>query len=140
MALGDLLTVSIRQAFLPLLVMASMIGGLAQAAPDASSVAQDIYATAPPRLLQIRTLVADAGQRQTTVGSGFLVSADGLAAVLTQQSQPRLVGGGPFRKWYTPERCQEDFVRVAADPMHPPRGSSGARRVIAPSRASMTSC
>ena len=24
------------------------------------------------------------------------------------------------RKWYTPERCQEDFVRVAADPMHPP--------------------
>ena len=79
MALGDLLTVSIRRAFLPLLVMASMSGSLARAAPDASSAAQDIYASAPPRLLQIRTLVADAGQRQTSVGSGFLVSADGLA-------------------------------------------------------------
>jgi serine protease Do len=41
------------------------------------------------------------------------------ATVLTQLSQPRLVGGGPFRKWYTPERCHEDFVSVAA-PEHPP--------------------
>src|SRR6266536_6231883 len=32
----------------------------------------------PARLLKIRTLVADAG-RQTSIGSGFLVSADGLA-------------------------------------------------------------
>ncbi len=42
------------------------------------------------------------------------------ATVLTQLSQPRLVGGGPFRKWYTRERCQEDFVSVAATPDHPP--------------------
>ena len=42
-----------------------------------------------------------------------------LATVLTQLSQPRLVGGGPFRKWYTPERCHEDFVSAAA-PDHPP--------------------
>jgi serine protease Do len=41
------------------------------------------------------------------------------ATVLTQLSQPRLVGGGPFRKWYTPERCHEDFVSAAA-PEHPP--------------------
>ena len=41
------------------------------------------------------------------------------ATVLTQLSQPRLVGGGPFRKWYTPERCHEDFVSAAA-PDHPP--------------------
>ncbi|MGC2775921.1 MAG: serine protease [Bradyrhizobium sp.] len=46
----------------------------AQALPGAETV----YASAPPRLLQIRTLVADAG-RQTSTGSGFLVSADGLA-------------------------------------------------------------
>ena len=70
---------SFKRAFLTFLVMASMAGSPAQAAPDASSAAQDIYASAPPRLLQIRTLVADAGERQTTVGSGFLVSADGLA-------------------------------------------------------------
>ncbi|NPU14700.1 trypsin-like peptidase domain-containing protein [Bradyrhizobium sp. 83002] len=46
----------------------------AQGLPGADTV----YASAPPRLLQIRTLVADAG-RQTSTGSGFLVSADGLA-------------------------------------------------------------
>ncbi|MGX9945314.1 S1C family serine protease [Bradyrhizobium sp. BTAi1] len=40
--------------------------------------ADTVYASAPPRLLQIRTLLADAG-RQTSTGSGFLVSADGLA-------------------------------------------------------------
>jgi serine protease Do len=42
------------------------------------------------------------------------------AAFLTQQSQPRLVVGGPFRKWYTPERCHEDFVVAATAPDSPP--------------------
>jgi len=42
------------------------------------------------------------------------------ATVLTQLSQPRLVGGGPFRKWYSRERCQEDFVSVGSSPDHPP--------------------
>jgi serine protease Do len=41
------------------------------------------------------------------------------ATVLTQLSQPRLVGGGPFRKWYTPQRCREDFVDAAPAPEHP---------------------
>jgi serine protease Do len=49
----------------------------AASTPYASS-AEGIYAAAPPRLLQIRTLLADAG-RQTSIGSGFLVAADGLA-------------------------------------------------------------
>jgi serine protease Do len=43
-----------------------------------------------------------------------------LATVLGQMSQPRLVGGGPFRKWYTAERCHEDFVGAASVPNHPP--------------------
>jgi serine protease Do len=43
-----------------------------------------------------------------------------LAAVLTQQSYPRLIGGGPFRKWYTPERCQDEFVNAAPGGDHPP--------------------
>lgn len=47
-------------------------------AAEAPSGAEGVYASAPPRLLQIRTLVADAG-RQTSTGSGFLVSPDGLA-------------------------------------------------------------
>jgi hypothetical protein len=42
------------------------------------------------------------------------------ASALTQQSQPRLLTGGPLRKWYTSERCHEDFVRAAPGPEHPP--------------------
>ena len=42
------------------------------------------------------------------------------ATFLTQMSQPRVVGGGPFRKWYTPERCHEDFLAATAAPDHPP--------------------
>jgi S1-C subfamily serine protease len=76
--LGDLLIISIVRALSLLLLISTILGGPAQAAPDVSSAAQDIYATAPPRLLQIRTLVADAG-RQASIGSGFLVSSDGLA-------------------------------------------------------------
>jgi serine protease Do len=53
-------------------------GVTAAAAADPPSGAEGVYASAPPRLLQIRTLVADAG-RQTSTGSGFLVSSDGLA-------------------------------------------------------------
>jgi serine protease Do len=41
------------------------------------------------------------------------------ATFLTQLSQPRLVGGGPFRKYYSPQRCSEDFVRTAQAPEHP---------------------
>ena len=43
-----------------------------------SSAAERVYDIARPKLLQIRTLVALAG-RQSSIGSGFLVSADGLA-------------------------------------------------------------
>lgn len=52
----------------------------APAAPSLklSSVAERVYSAARPRLLQIRTLLASAG-RQSSIGSGFLVSASGLA-------------------------------------------------------------
>ncbi len=46
-------------------------------APPLTATAQAIYADARPRLLQIRTLV-QAGS-QSSIGSGFVVSADGLA-------------------------------------------------------------
>ena len=46
--------------------------------PLVSSSAERVYAAARPRLLQVRTLVTAAG-RQSSIGSGFLVSADGLA-------------------------------------------------------------
>ena len=43
-----------------------------------SSSGEKVFAYAKPRLLQIRTLVASA-KRQSSIGSGFFVSADGLA-------------------------------------------------------------
>ena len=46
--------------------------------PVVSAAAESIYADARPGLLQIRTLVEAAG-RQSSIGSGFLVSPDGLA-------------------------------------------------------------
>lgn len=46
--------------------------------PALSSTAEAVYSGARPRLLQIRTLL-DAAGRQSTIGSGFLVSEDGVA-------------------------------------------------------------
>lgn len=54
----------------------------------------------------------------------YVTSADlnqfQFAAVLSRQSQPSLAGGSSFRKWYTSQRCHEDFVAAAAPPNHPP--------------------
>jgi serine protease Do len=47
-------------------------------APPVSATGEGVYSVAKPRLLQIRTLLSAAG-RQSSIGSGFLVSADGLA-------------------------------------------------------------
>jgi serine protease Do len=49
-----------------------------QPALPISPTAETVYAQAKPRLLQIRTLLASAG-RQSSLGSGFLVTPDGLA-------------------------------------------------------------
>ena len=46
--------------------------------PPLSTAAERVYEAARPRILQIRTLLQAAG-RQSSIGSGFLVSADGLA-------------------------------------------------------------
>jgi serine protease Do len=69
-----------------LLLALALIGGLASAQsalPERavampSSTAEGVYAAARSKLLQIRTVVAAAG-RQSSIGSGFLVSADGIA-------------------------------------------------------------
>lgn len=46
--------------------------------PDISSSSERIFANARPRLLQVRTLLKSADQ-QSSLGSAFLVAADGLA-------------------------------------------------------------
>ena len=50
----------------------------AEETPPLSSAAERVYELSRPRILQVRTLLVAAG-RQTTIGSGFVVSADGLA-------------------------------------------------------------
>jgi serine protease Do len=65
------------------LALCAVTAGAQPAAPPEAVAAQavtaeSVYADARPRLLQIRTLV-DASGRQYVIGSGFLVSGDGLA-------------------------------------------------------------
>jgi serine protease Do len=50
----------------------------AEAPPPLSSTAERVFEMSRPKILQIRTLLHAAG-RQTGIGSGFMVSADGLA-------------------------------------------------------------
>ena len=71
-----------------LLALAALLAALAAAAqpgpaqPSAaaplSTTAERVYELARPRILQVRTLLHAAG-RQSSIGSGFVVSADGLA-------------------------------------------------------------
>ena len=66
------------RSLLTCLIFLAIGGGAVLAAGSPPSLMGGIYAAAQPRLLQIRTVVAGAGQ-QTSIGSGFLVSSDGLA-------------------------------------------------------------
>jgi serine protease Do len=75
--------------------------------------AQAIYADARPRLLQIRTLVQSAGS-QSTIGSGFVVSADGFALTNYHVVSQYVLDPATYRLEYAS-----------------PDGSSGALRVHA---------
>jgi S1-C subfamily serine protease len=69
---------SIARAGAALLLPLVLALGIRDAGAQPPAGAEALYAAARPRLLQIRTLVTSAG-RQASIGSGFLVSADGLA-------------------------------------------------------------
>jgi len=51
---------------------------IAQTAPPLSSTAERVYETSRAKILQVRTLLQAAG-RQSSLGSGFVVTTDGLA-------------------------------------------------------------
>jgi len=81
--LVDFVLKVIRVTGLTVLLFAATAGDAARAAQDdppasTDATAERIFSTAPPKLLQIRTLVIGAG-RQISTGSGFVVTGDGLA-------------------------------------------------------------
>ena len=72
-------------------------------APPLTATAQAVYASARPRLLQIRTLVQSAGN-QSTIGSGFVVSADGLAITNYHVVSQYVLEPATYRlEWSTPD-------------------------------------
>ena len=66
------------RSVLPLLALLLAPLGAGAQGPVAATTDRAIFDDARPKLLQIRTLLTAAGQK-TSTGSGFLVSADGLA-------------------------------------------------------------
>jgi hypothetical protein len=68
------------------------------------------------------------------LGHSFVTTADlnqfQFAAILSRQSQPPMAGGGSFRKWYTGQRCHEDFVAAAAAQKKAPQQTHPPLRVV----------
>src|ERR1700735_1456751 len=102
MACGDVLTAwfAIGRRGLWLLTSVAIGCAAAHAAPGQISGAEAVYATAPPRLLHIRTLVAAASQ-QSSYGSAFLVSADGLAVTNYHVVSQAVLEPNTYRLEYT---------------------------------------
>jgi len=91
------------------------VAPLSLAAPGAlpQTTGDAIYAEARPKLLQIRTLLAAAGQK-TSTGSGFLVSADGLAITNYHVVSDYALEPGTYRLEYTAVDGSSGPVQVVA--------------------------
>jgi S1-C subfamily serine protease len=80
-----------------------------------SSDAESTYAATRPRLLQIRTLVVGSEQ-QSSIGSGFLVSADGLAITNYHVVSEYALDPGTYRLEYrTPDDALGEVKLLAID-------------------------
>ena len=82
-------------------------------APPLTATAQAIYADARPRLLQIRTLVQETGS-QSSIGSGFVVGADGFAMTNYHVVSQYLLEPAAYRLDYTAPDGSHGPLRVHA--------------------------
>jgi S1-C subfamily serine protease len=90
-------------------------GGPAVLTASASTAAERIYAAAPPRLLQLRTVVTGA-ERPSSTGSGFLVTADGLAITNYHVVSQFALDPGSYRLQYiAADGNRGDAVLLAID-------------------------
>jgi serine protease Do len=83
-----------------------------------SSTAERVYELAKPRILQVRTLLQAAG-RQTTLGSGFVVSADGFAITNYHVVSQFALDPGTYRLEYlAPDGAHGPLSLLAIDVTH----------------------
>jgi serine protease Do len=108
---------------LPML-LATLIANVVLAQPEAttpslpapmSSIAESVYASAKPRLLKVLTLVESA-DKQTSIGSGLLVTADGLALTNYHVVSQYALEPSTYRLEYaTPDGARGPLVLQAID-------------------------
>ncbi len=80
-----------------------------------SAAAETVYAAARPRLLQIRTLLTAAG-KQSSLGSGFVVTADGMAITNYHVVSQYALEPATYRMEYaTPEGTKGALKLLAVD-------------------------
>ena len=105
-------------ALAALIALAASAQQTGQAPQALSTVAERVYEHSRPRIVQVRTLLAAAG-RQSSIGSGFLVGADGLAITNYHVVSRYALDPGTYRLEYVaPGGARGPLELLAIDVAH----------------------
>ncbi len=100
---------------LAVLFLATLLLGATPAAALTTDGADAVFSDVRPALLQIRTVVGP-GEQQSSIGSGFLVSADGLAITNYHVVAQHALEPGTYRLQYRePNGSRGDLELLAID-------------------------